>query len=267
MEKLIYVEEARKNEIIVAAIDKQVPCVLTRRSQRGWQPCKSRFVSNGGAVGRLLISADADSALCGGSPMTPGERVGLTFRRGHKKCMCATVVLDACVELAGEDGGCVPCVELQWPDALQELQRRVYHRATPHGRRVHVRFWPGGVAARTETKSGSDPMMGGVMLDLSAGGIRILTTDVSPDTFREGDPVGCAFAPKPRGDTLVLDATFRHIEMLSGGGVALGLQFVGLEATDRGRQLLSTLAGVVTDYQRGQARQMREKLAGRFARS
>jgi len=267
MEKLIYVEEARKNEIIVAAIDKETPCVLTRRSVRGWQPCKSHLVAIAGTGGRLLVSADAGSELSGATTLAPGERVGLTFRRGHKKCMCATLVLAGRVEVPGADGRNIPCVELQWPEALQELQRRVYHRATPPGRRVHVRFWPGGVAARPEVEAGNTTVLSGVLLDLSAGGIRVLTTEVAPDMFTEGDPIGCAFAPKPRGETLVLDATFRHFEITPDGSVAVGLQFVGLETSDRGRVLLSTLAGIVTDYQRGHARQQREKLAGRFARS
>ena len=110
-------------------------------------------------------------------------------------------------------------------------------------------------------------MLSGAMLDLSAGGISILTNEISPYLFVEGDPVGCAFAPKPRAETLVLDATFRHIDALPNGNFALGLQFVGLETSDRGRTLLSQLAGIVTDYQRGHARQQREKIAGKYARS
>lgn len=267
MEKLIYVEESRKNEILVSAIEKEMPCVLTRRSARGWQPCKTHFVAPADGVGRVLISAGEDSDLVGGPALAAGERVGVTFRRGHKKCMCATIVLDARVEVASAAGGSATCVELQWPDALQELQRRVYHRATPPGRRVHVRFWAGGVAARADVDAGNGKVLGGVMLDLSAGGISILTTDVAPDDFAEGDAVGCAFAPKPRGDTLVLDATFRHLERQADGGMAMGLQFVGLETSERGRQMLSLLAGIVTDYQRGHARQQRERLAGRFAKS
>ncbi|HRX85112.1 MAG TPA: PilZ domain-containing protein [Phycisphaerae bacterium] len=267
MEKLIYVDEARKNEIVVSSIEKEIPCVLTRRSERGWQPYKSHFVAAPGEVGRMFISADEGSTLGDAPALVSGERVGLTFRRGHKKCMCATMVLDPALDVPAAGQRLMKCVELQWPDALQELQRRVYHRATPPGRRVHVRFWPGGVAARAAVEAGEGKILGGMMLDLSAGGISILTTDVAPDSFVEGDAIGCAFAPKPRGEMLVLDATFRHLERQKDGGMALGLQFVGLETSERGRQMLSLLAGVVTDYQRGHARQQRERLAGRFARS
>jgi len=266
MEKLINIEDARKNEIIEGVIEKELPCVLTRRSERGWQPCKARFVASPECAGRLFVALDGNNSE-GRQPLVSGERVGLTFRRGHKKCMCATIVLDAGLDILRGDETLAACVELQWPEMLQELQRRVYHRATPPGRRVHVRFWAGGVAARADAQAREGGVLSGVMLDLSAGGIRIQTTDVAPDMFTEGDPVGCAFAPKPRGDTLVIDATFRHLEIMPDGSAALGLQFVGLETSERGKHTLSLLAGIVTDYQRGNARQQREKLAGRFAKS
>ena len=267
MEKLINIDEARKNDIVAASIEKQMPCVLTRRTTQGWCPSKSHFLASPDTVGRLFLSAASGTGLHGCAPLVPGERVGLTFRRGHKKCMCATIVLDSNTDVANGDGERVPCVELQWPEALQELQRRVYHRATPPGRRIHVRFWPGGVAGRTAAESLEQGICSGVMLDLSAGGISILAVDVAPDTFVVGDTLGCAFCPKPRGETLVLDATFRHLDRQADGSMAVGLQFVGLETTDHGRHMLSCLAGIVTEYQRGHARQQRTKLAGNFASS
>lgn len=262
MEKLVYVEEVRKNEIIASAIEKETPCVLTRRGDRGWQPCKSRLVSHPEAVGRLLLSASADTELGTGEPLTPGERVGVTFRRGHKKCMFATTVTGP-VALEPTAGDAIECIELQWPEGLQELQRRVYFRATPLGRRVNVRFWPGGVVGRADAERDGGTLMVGVLQDLSAGGMRIKTTDVAPDTFAEGDAVGCAFAPKPRGETLILDGTFRHCQVEDDGSASIGVQFVGLEASERGRETLAALARVVTDFQRGQARQQRMRLVGR----
>jgi hypothetical protein len=267
MEKLINIEEARKNDIVAGAIEKETPCVVSRRGPQGWQPFKSRFVAPVDGVGRLLVHATEENGLGGPTALVDGERIGLTFRRGHKKCMCAVTVLAGNLEISDETGSLVRSAELSWPDALQELQRRVYHRAQPPGRRVHVRFWPGGVAGRLAAEEHDQGVLSGVMLDLSAGGISILTTDIAPDTFTMGDTLGCAFSPKPRGETLVLDATFRHFELRENGSAALGLQFVGLEASDRGRHMLSLLAGIVTDYQRGHARQERARLAGRFARA
>ncbi len=261
MEKLIVISDARKDEIILQAIEKLTPCVLTRRRQRGWQLSKSRLVGGNAAEGRLLLSAGEGSELADQDDFAAGEQVGVTFRRGHKKCLCATTVIGYTIMDGG--GEQLPCVELVWPDGIQELQRRVYYRAEPPGRRIHVRFWPGGIAARADAERDGCGVMSGVLLDLSAGGMRIKTTDVAPDAFIEGDPVGCAFSPKPRGETLILDGAFRHYQPDDDGVCSIGVQFVGLEATERGRETLAMLARVVTDFQRTRSRQQRMRLVGR----
>ena len=266
MEKLVYVEEARKNEIVAAAIEQKMPVVISGRCPAGWRPYKSKFRFGGAVVGRLLLAPPQRTGDEDPRSFVPGERVGVTFRRGHKKCMFSTIVLGQGPVELGEPGSAVECVELQWPQALQELQRRVYYRAAPPGRRVHVRFWPGGVRKRAEAEHGSRGVLSGILMDLSAGGMRIMTTEVSADTFVEGDTIGCAFAPKPRGQTLVLDAVFRHLQAEENGAYSVGAQFVGLETSERGRKTLAGLATIVTDYQRGQARQARTRLVGRMAR-
>jgi c-di-GMP-binding flagellar brake protein YcgR len=254
MEKLVYVDAGRRDEIVIEAIARATPCVLAIHGRLGWQTCKSHLVAGSPADQRVAIAvphaAEGETLPTLGS----GERVGLSFRRGHKKCMCATTILGEAVREV--DGGRVTCLELKWPETLQELQRRVYYRARP-GRRVLVRLWRGGVAGRTETEKIPGSIFSGVMLDLSAGGVRVISTDVAPDTFAEGEPIGCAFSPRARGEPFVLDAVFRHFHYDEDGTASFGLQFVGLEATERGRQQLAGLAQVVSEFQRGEARQRR----------
>jgi len=266
VEKLVYIEEARKNQVIATAIEREVPCVVSGRGKAGWQPYKSKFRSGPAVVGRLLLAPARRAADHAARTFVPGERVGVTFRRGHKKCMFSSIVLGQERVDLGESRAVADCLELQWPDALQELQRRVYYRATPPGRRVHVRFWSGGVSQRTAVEDDQRAVLSGVLLDLSAGGMRIMTTDVSADAFVEGDAIGCAFAPKPRGQALILDAVFRHLQPEEDGTCSVGIQFVGLETSERGRDTLSHLAGIVTDYQRVHSRQQRTRLAGRVTR-
>jgi c-di-GMP-binding flagellar brake protein YcgR len=127
---------------------------------------------------------------------------------------------------------------------------------------VHVRYWPGGVAKRAEAENEGRQVLSGVMLDISAGGMRVVTAEIGVEGFTEGAAIGCAFSPKPRGEVLVLDGIFRHHQPEPDGTHSIGIQFVGLEATEHGRQTLSELAGIVTDYQRGHARQRRTAFAG-----
>ena len=255
MSQLLQVDAGKKNEILATAIEKAMICVLTRRTQDGWQTFKSKLLADPYDGERLLIETPRAHGNGADITFTNGERFGVTFRRGHKKCMFASAIVSQGIGSFEVGEAEIPYIELQWPEMLQELQRRAYYRVSPTGRAVRVRFWAGGVIARAnaESDSQSSGVVTGILQDISAGGMRVCTTDVAPDDFTDGEPVGCAFTPKPRGETLILDAVFRHYQPTS-GGASIGLQFVGFEATERGRDMLAKLARVVTDYQRRQAR-------------
>lgn len=265
MEKLLYLNESRRNEILLAAIEHETLCVVTRREGQGWRTCKSRFVS-GEPGGCILLrlpteTEEGDQPV----PFVVGERLGVSFRRGHKKCMFATTVADsmALSLTTNEEDVLAVC----WPEQVHELQRRVYYRAEPVGRKVHVRFWPGGVAARRDAGTDESGVRSGIMLDISAGGMRLISTDVTPDSFTAGQAIGVAFTPKPRGETLVLDAVYRHCQPESDGTWSVGLQFVGMETSQRGRATLSALANLVTDYQRAASRKPAPAPVARPSRS
>lgn len=260
MEKLMNIQDDRKNEIIKSAIEKNALCVITRSGADGWQTFKSKIVS-GTPHDRIALQSPVDTVGDDQPAFFAGQRLGISFRRGHKKCMFASIVLShGQTEVNGES---MLVLEAQWPQELQELQRRVYYRVQPPGRMVRVRFWKGGVSARANAGESVETFTG-ALLDLSAGGMRVTTTDVAPDTFVEGESVGCSFIPKPRAETVVLDCVFRHFQIQEDGAVSLGFQFVGMETTERGRAILSDLAGIVTDYQREQARLERRQLATRL---
>jgi c-di-GMP-binding flagellar brake protein YcgR len=252
MQGLLCVEESRKNELIAEAIDRQTLCVISARHADGWWTGKSRFVAGPSVVGRMLIELPPEATAGDILAFSPGEKLGISFRKGPKKGMFSTVVLGR-ERIADEEAGApVGGIEGQWPDALQEFQRRVYYRAVPPGRRIPVRLWPGGVAARKDVESAGQGVWSGTLWDLSAGGLRVLTDKVAGETFIEGERVGCSFTPRPRGETFVLDCLFRHQQAEHEGVTSVGLQFVGLEATEEGRLTLAKLARVVTEFQRGQ---------------
>lgn len=246
MEKLLYLEESKKNDVLAHAIEKRCLCIVTRHGTQGWRTYKSHLLSGDPAAGRLIIARPQDADDW--TDLAGHERIGVTFRRGHKKCMFAARVHASFSRLIAGSEELEDVLELDWPEQLHELQRRVYYRVSPSGAPIRVRFWRGGVAARPDSDEGK--MFWGVMQDLSAGGMRILSTDVAPDDFVEGDVVGCAFTPRRRGDALIVDAVFRHYQTEESSTVSVGLQFVGLETTERGRMTLARLARIVTDYHR-----------------
>ncbi len=260
MKPLLPVDEQKKNDILEHACVRNVFCVVTNRSNGSWESAKSKFIRADDSPERMFIEAvDAasDRALC----YLSGELVGVSFRRGHRKSLFSTTVLGT--TSVESDGELLNVVELEWPSELHELQRRAYQRAVPIGRHVSVRFWEGGVSNRRQAEHEGHGILNGTLVDLSAGGMRILSMDVAPDTFEEGDVIGFSFRPRSRGETIVIEGVFRHFQLTSDGIASMGIQFIGLECSEHGRDLLGTLAGVVSEYHRELGRRKKSQVAYR----
>ena len=183
-----------------------------------------------------------------------GELFGVAFRRGHKKCLFNAVVVDVGEHSAGD--ATQSGFAVRWPGDVQELQRRVYQRACPPaGRRLEVRVVPGG------TPTDEQQAFNGAMEDLSAGGMRIRCPNDPDLETRQAAKI--AFALGPRRSELTVDGTFRHSEATADGEWSLGFQFVGLETSPEGQELLVRIARIVTDFQRAAARQRQPRLRSR----
>ncbi len=260
MKPLLPVDEQKKNDVLMHASENNVFCVLTNRSNGTWESAKTKFIFSEESPDRMFVEA-VDAGCDQALDYLSGELVGVTFRRGHRKCLFSTTVMGT--TSVESDGELINVVELEWPTALHELQRRAFQRAVPIGRHVSVRFWEGGVCNRREAEHQGNGIMTGTLVDLSAGGMRILSMDVAPDTFAEGDVIGFSFRPRSRGETIVIEGVFRHFQLTSDGLASMGIQFIGLECSEHGRELLATLAGVVSEYHRELGRRKKRQVAYR----
>lgn len=241
MDRMRYVETVRRDEILAEAVEKATPVVVTTRNGKDWVTHKSHFLATPGLGHHLLVAAPLTTETGATTTLARGEQIGVSFRRGHKKCLFGTAV---------EDIQEYPsAVVVGWPDQLQEFQRRVYHRsAPPRGTTVEIRYWPAGDHSHAASMSPPDDAYQGTLKDLSVGGIRVETRD-NP-SLRMGQTLSCWFAHKRGAPPITLDATFRHRQNGQRGTESLGFQFVGLEATPGGRKRLVRLAQIVSEYQR-----------------
>lgn len=231
----------RLNEILEESIAEQRRLVLTHNTDNGWRTYKSKFVS--GSSERQVIQAQTlvSSENLESELPQPGDTLGVTFRLGHKKCMFGTTLES--FEGEGEQR----LATMRWPDNIQQLQRRVFERATPpHDAIVPVRMWccEGLSSAQVDERT----VKHGQLEDVSAGGMRVKAA--SPLDFRPGATFRCVFAPRPGKPSIVLDALVRHRESAEQGRSSIGFQFVGLEATPDGRRVLERLVRTVTQFQR-----------------
>jgi hypothetical protein len=106
----------------------------------------------------------------------------------------------------------------------------------------------------------------GCLMDISAGGAQVIVpcrdarSCVSPASgqggaaagasdFRKGQFLGVRFTPMPYETPLMFDVQVRNVlPTADHTSLCLGLQIVGLEASEEGRQVLGRLAKVVECY-------------------
>lgn len=256
MSTLFELDPAQTRRAIDEAVQRSEIAVLTMPTNGGWCVCKTRFLPAMKAPDRVAVLYPTPESPDRPIPdVRAGQIIGVSFRRSHRKCVFTGVVVerDPCSVVHGSS---VDVLSLQRPERIQELQRRAYYRApVPPNLTIAVRVRP----ARTDDTR--TPLWTARLADLSAGGMRVLVdTDAAPK-FSDDDPVVVEFQPDPGGGLLTIDAIVRHGEPERNGSTAVGLQFVGLEATDAGRATLRRLARSVLRLRRlsGGARPGRER--------
>lgn len=245
MGQLVTFNAAVRDETILEAVEKQTPAVITVPQANRWVTMKTRISKADVASGVLALANPLPEE---GQPMpalTPGHCVTLSFRRGHRKCM-GTCVVVAINEQTPEEA-----IIVRWPSELLAVQRRAYFRAdVPQGMTVDVRLWSGGRSKRRLVAIGQWPSVVGQLTDCSAGGLRMEIDAADDPQMQTGDSVAVEFSPLKEVGQICLDANFRYRLPLPSGKVALGLQFVGLESSAAGRQMLLVLGQVSAEYLR-----------------
>lgn len=243
--------EAQRDEVLRVAIEKQVPLTATVRSGARWIVSKSRFLPRVAGSGLLCIEPPTLDPIHGevgigfAQEWEPGTTIGVSFRRGHHKCLFATTV-------AGRQRVAVnaetrkDAVLIRRPEAIEELQRRAYYRTiVPPEAPLTARLRLGAERQAFEA----------AVVDVSVGGACVRLMEAP----REAPSGGAPFIVTIEGTNcapLSVDALFRHSRLDEGGTVLWGVQFVGLESSG-GRQTLNALSRLVTRLTRiNEAREM-----------
>lgn len=236
----------RRDAILQQVIARGTRVTVTERGESGWRMHTGTFVSEAGGESLIWVELADDPREPGGvsgAGLAPGREIGLTFRRGHKKCICCCTI-ERC-----ESGGGVTRIGLRRPRQVQELQRRVFERTEPSKDcpiEVELRALPCG----TSTTTGA--VIRGSLIDISAGGIRVRTS--AAGKIEVGAGYLCSLRSDAARMALTVEAVLRHAEAPVDGAASLGLQFIGLEASTQGYEKLLGLARFVKSLQRRTAR-------------
>lgn len=253
MTRATVLDEKAQSSVLRWAEQRHTELVLSLSAADGWHTLRSRLLRCDPAEGLFEI-AYPDYARAGAEAAVPrpGDELGVSFRRGHKKCIfMAKVVVwqtaDAC--RPGPVGQDAAILRLIGP--LRELQRRAYQRVViPQDRFIAVRVREGGLPVSNEA---SWVLCAGRLSNISAGGVLIeIRADQNPN-LSVGDLVAVEITTEEHRKPLMLEAQYRHCCLEGADRLGLGFQFVGLERESPGCTTLSQLADLVRQLQRNGA--------------
>jgi len=241
----IEIAAGRRDELLREAVSRQAPLTLNCRVAEGWTTGKS-FLLGYEAGGCELIVA-YPSGPSGMQPeIVAGQTIGVSFRRAHRKCVFETRVVGRCNYSVGrvED---VPALQLEWPESIFEMQRRVYYR-TPVPRDAEL---PVQVQLRDDDDGGEEEVSvcRGRMRDVSAGGLSVVVADEDNPRWRPDTRVACKFMTAASGPAMNLYGHMRYLYEQPEGGVRMGVQFVGLDTDGEARSVLGQIIELTRQFQ------------------
>lgn len=247
-----------REKILQTAIDMKVPTIMSYLSRDKWHVAKVLLTNLDG--NRLSVESTISRRQ---RPINirVDQPVGISFKYGYGKFVFDTTVKALEPSMDPEDyrhrGG---IIVLALPEKIEVVQRRNYFRVdVPESLKVKVLIWPRtGTCGQTNPKH--DELIEihnccqGRLMDISAGGAQIIIpiqNDAGKAGFKKGQFVSLRFTPLPYETPLMLNAQIRNIlPTADEKNASLGLQFVGLEASSEGREILNRLIGIVERYYR-----------------
>ncbi len=233
MSRAFHLAPERQNELLREAAARRTTAQLSCNLPGGWEIFKTRFLGIDHEHFRIFLEYPGNP----GQPppeLQPEQNVGISFRHGSHKCVFATSVVDR-LQLAGRHGKHRPALCVRWPDVMQELQRRLYYRtAVPRQVMIPVDLWN----LEDRAGTGAPGPVRGRIVDVSAGGLSVTLAPQAGDLFGRNTSLQCRFTTGGIEPPLELQARLRHRDTDAGGTVRLGLQFVGLDSTPEGQEVI-----------------------------
>jgi hypothetical protein len=236
-------------ESLDEAMQRHIPVSMTCRTGLEWHNLHSKILHRTPQSVWLEYPAEAEGFM---PEISVGCPLGLSFKLKHHKH-----IFNAVVEAAGEFGlageAKMRAIRVATPQRLVRVQRRAYHRVeVPRNRSVLATFWHGGLLAAAGTKDRPLNWEGWVT-NISAGGFQVRLSGRNAPDLEVGDLVGVCIDLGQEYKQVLVDARFRQQHLDERGVTYQGFQFIGLNETIQGREMLHRIAGIVCEFQRFQS--------------
>lgn len=224
----------KSNDILSWAAMEQAELRITVRLAREWTEVPSRFYES-----QLLKTITVQKfPLPFVDKLLTGQLLPCSFRKGNSKLLFVSAIVDQKKVLI--NGREEDAFVLAWPEGLQQIQRRMYHRASvPADIPLQARFW--GPAPFVDKTPEESPIETGRVVDISVGGAQIEVP--SQDKLILNRPYLLQIElPEPE-DPVLVQGQVRRMETVQGSSTfRFGMQFMSLGHTPKEQQTMTRIA-------------------------
>lgn len=253
MSEIVMLDGHESRSVLQTVVEGCAPAIMSYLSKDKWHVAKVLMKDLAGD--KLYVEGCRPSNRPHPVNIRVHQPVGVNFKHAYGKFVFDTRVAALEPSTDPEAGG---TIVLAMPDRIGVVQRRSYFRVNvPESLKVSVVLWHR--TSRHRSKEGSPTYFEGRLMDISAGGAQLImplkgsageaTLGRGEYEFRKGQFVGVRFTPMPYETPLMFTAQIRNVlPTADRESLCLGLQIVGLEASEEGREVLSRLAMVVDRY-------------------
>ena len=245
MSRSLTLDQDSQRSILQWAVQRQTAITISVLAEGRWCNLRSQLLR----LDRNLLQItypfpSSESPAC---EISVGDELGISFRRGHKKCIFVSPVVLRRAE-PDPNGTTADTLYVRVPDQIRELQRRAYQRVVVSSDRfIAVKVWQGGIPSSVEP---SWPLCAGRIGNISVGGILVdIRADQNP-RLALGDVVGLEITAVQGRPPLLVEVQYRHCTVTGPGRIGLGVQLLGLEHDLPGRASITEIADLVQSLMR-----------------
>ena len=254
MSEIVMLQGHESHAVLQTVVEQQSPAIMSYLSKDKWHVAKvlmKELLAN-----RLYVEGCRTSKKPHPINIRTHQPVGMNFKHAYGKFVFDTTVVGLEPSASPDSGG---TIVLAVPDQIGVVQRRSYFRVNvPQSLKVNVVLWHR-TSGRQVKKELAHNYFEGRLVDISAGGAQVAMplkggqgahpAGAAESDFHKGQFIGVRFTPMPYETPLMFNAQIRNVlPTADRTSMCLGLQMVGLEASEEGRQVLSRLATVVERY-------------------
>lgn len=231
------------SEVIGKAVSTGQTCVMSHLTKGKWHRVNVKICLES----QKALMLEPTIIPAAGEDIQIDQPVGMALEIDHTKYIFESAVI-----------GFEPAVNLEQigkilirkPASIEQMKRRSFTRVPlPQQMKVTTLFWHRGYND-CSTDVPIESYWQGRMIDLSAGGTMITVNKDMLQNFKQDQFIGMQFTTLPFEKPILVEGQIKHIGAPDvDESISLGIEFLGLEASNEGREKLDKIIEAIIAYQ------------------